>query len=61
MATNRMRMLNVRILEAETELLAELAEREGVSISEWIRNVVRREHAIAFSSAVLPRKKPKKK
>ena len=55
MVSNRTRALNVRMLDSETAMLAELAEAEGVSISEWVRNVVRREHALALAS------KPKRK
>lgn len=47
MVTNRTRVLNVRMLESEMEMLNALAEREGVSVSEWIRIIVRREHALA--------------
>jgi len=54
----RDKLLNVRMLETETAMLAELAEHDGVSVSEWIRNVVRREHALTFGAK--PRKKPKK-
>ena len=44
-------MLNVRVLDAEMEMLGELAQREGVSMSEWIRNCVRREHALLGAKA----------
>lgn len=47
----RNRLLNVRLLETEHAMLAELAEAEQVTISEWIRNVVRREHALAFRAS----------
>lgn len=61
MTTNRTRMLNVRMLESETTMLADLAAREGVSISEWIRNLVRREHAIAFGAHPSPKRSKGKK
>jgi hypothetical protein len=51
--------LNVRLLEAEMAMLSELAERDGVTVSEWIRNVIRRDHLLAFSTK--PRPKPKGK
>ncbi len=47
----RNRLLNVRLLETETAMLAELAAAEHVSVSEWIRNVIRREHTLAFRAA----------
>src|SRR5262245_56408978 len=47
----RERALNVRMLDAETEMLANLAEHEGVSVSEWIRNVVRTQYTLAFGSS----------
>lgn len=51
----RNRLLNVRLLETETAMLAELATTEHVTVSEWIRNVIRREHTIAFRSAASKR------
>lgn len=50
--------LNVRLLEAETQMLQELAERDGVTVSEWIRNIIRSQHLLAFTQ---PRPKPKRK
>jgi hypothetical protein len=55
----RDRALTVRVLEAELEMLSELAELEGVNASEWIRNTIRREHAVAFRGR--PSKRPKQK
>jgi hypothetical protein len=55
----RERVLNVRLLEAETAMLSELAEQEGVSVSEWIRNIIRVQHAL--SRARPPAKRPKRK
>jgi len=52
----RERVLNVRLLDVESQMLAQLADREGVSVSEWIRNIIRAEHAAAFG-----RPKPKTK
>jgi hypothetical protein len=54
----REKLLNVRMLEAEMTMLSELAERDGVSVSEWVRNVVRREHSLAGAE---PKLKPKRK
>jgi hypothetical protein len=55
----RDRVLNVRLLEAEVEMLGELAETEGVSQSEWIRNVIRAQHAVLQASK--PKPKPRRK
>ena len=55
----RVRLLNVRLLESEAAMLTELAEREGVSQSEWIRNVIRVQHAL--SQAAKPSKRTKAK
>lgn len=60
MVTNRTRALNVRMLESEATMLAELAAHEGVSISEWVRNIVRREHVLKLGDRPSPKKKPKK-
>ena len=56
----RERVLNVRLLDAETAMLASLAEREGLSVSEWIRNTIRVQHALAFAQSA-PKRKPKRK
>lgn len=55
---NRKNVLNVRMLEAETTMLAELADADGVSVSEWVRNTIRVQHALRFSK---PAPKPKRK
>lgn len=48
----------VRLLEAERMMLTDLTEREGITASEWVRNMIRREHALAF--AAQPRKRKTK-
>jgi hypothetical protein len=53
----RDRGLAVRMLDSELTMLAALADHEGVSSSEWIRNIIRREHAIVFSAKQPKRKK----
>ena len=53
----RDRGLAVRMLDSELLMLSELAEHEGVSSSEWIRNTIRREHAIVFSERRAKRKR----
>lgn len=55
---NRERALTVRLLDTERDMLTELTERERVTASEWIRNMIRREHALAF--AAQPTKKKRK-
>jgi hypothetical protein len=47
----REKLLNVRVLDAEMQMLGELAHREGVSMSEWIRNSIRKEHALLGAKA----------
>ncbi len=47
----REKLLNVRVLDAEMEMLGELAQRASVSMSEWIRNCIRREHALLGAKA----------
>jgi hypothetical protein len=56
----RERALNVRMLDAETEMLAKLAEREGVSVSEWIRNAIRVQYTLAFGAPKPKRPKQKR-
>lgn len=51
--------MTVRMLDAETQMVSDLAERECVTVSEWIRNIIRREHLLAFGAK--PRPKPKRK
>jgi hypothetical protein len=53
----RNKVLVVRMLDAEVTMLGELAEREGLTVSEWVRNVIRREHLLVFS----PKPKAKRK
>lgn len=56
----REKLLNVRVLDAEMEMLGELAQQEGVSMSEWIRNCVRREHALLKGAKAAKRAKAKR-
>jgi antitoxin component of RelBE/YafQ-DinJ toxin-antitoxin module len=51
----RTRMLNVRIDDNEAEMLRALAEREGLSASDIVRQYIRRAYAATF-----PPKKPKR-
>src|SRR5262245_60187571 len=57
MAPTRTRLVNVRMLDAEVTMLAELAELEGVSQSEWVRNVIRREHTLMFREKPSPKRR----
>ena len=54
----RDKSLAVRMMESELQMLSELAERENVSVSEWLRNTIRKEHLLAFGARPSP--KPKK-
>lgn len=56
----RDRALTVRMLEIELDMLAALAEQEGVSVSEWIRNTIRREHVLTFTAKKPKRPNPKR-
>ena len=42
--------MTVRMLDVETQMVSDLAEREQVTVSEWVRNIIRREHALAFGA-----------
>jgi predicted DNA-binding protein len=52
----RDRRLSIRIGDEEWQMLYALAEREGISASDYIRLFIRRTYAEAFGSA-----KPKKR
>jgi hypothetical protein len=41
-------LLTVRVNEAEMQMLQELADAEGVGMSDYVRNLVRTEHALTF-------------
>jgi hypothetical protein len=58
--TQRDHMFHVRMSEDERQMLESLAERDGLSASDKVRQLIRREHAVAFGEA--PKKpKPKRK
>lgn len=44
-------MLTFRIGRSERKMLAALAERDGLSMSDWLRLTIRRSHSEAFGSA----------
>jgi uncharacterized protein (DUF1778 family) len=55
--TERTKMLNVRVTEDEDRMLKALAEHQGMSLSDVIRQYIRR----AFAEAFPPKKsKPKR-
>lgn len=56
----RGRLLTVRMNDAEMAMLETLSGLERLSASEWIRNIVRREHTLAHAAAT-PAKRPKRK
>ena len=56
----RDRRLSIRIANEEWEMLHALAEREGISASDYIRLFIRRTHAQTIETAK-PAKKPKRK
>jgi len=51
--------LTIRASTEEVEMLRALAEREGLTASDYLRLFIRRAHAEAFGAAK-PRKKPKR-
>lgn len=53
----RERMLNVRVADAEIEMIKELAEHMGLSQSDVVRQLIRQAHAQAFGP---PKAKPKR-
>jgi uncharacterized protein (DUF1778 family) len=52
---DRIKTLNVRVTDDEDRMLKALAEHQGMSISDVIRQYIRRAFAEAF-----PQKKPKR-
>jgi uncharacterized protein (DUF1778 family) len=56
----RTKVLNVRMADEETAMLDALADRDGQSVSDWIRLVVRTAFRKAFGADAKPPKRPKK-
>jgi hypothetical protein len=52
----RQKLLTVRTNEAEMDMVQALADRERLSVSEWVRNMIRREHTLAFDAWPTKRK-----
>jgi uncharacterized protein (DUF1778 family) len=55
----RTRNLNVRMLDDELAMLDAIAEREGISVSDWVRQTVRAAFRKAFGADAKPPKKRK--
>jgi uncharacterized protein (DUF1778 family) len=60
MVIDREKRINVRATGEEAEMLAKLADREGVSQSDYIRLFIRRAYAEAFGSPDPKPKRPKR-
>jgi uncharacterized protein (DUF1778 family) len=58
---DREKRINVRASETEAEMLRELAEREGVSQSDYVRLFIRRAYAETFPSKQPTKPKSKRK
>ena len=52
----RQKLLTVRTNKAEMDMVQALADLEGISVSEWVRNTIRREHTLAFDAWPTKRK-----
>jgi len=52
----RPRALTVRVSDEELEMLQQLAEREGVTVSDYVRLRIRKDHREVFGEG-----KPKRK
>ena len=52
----RQKLLTVRTNDAEMDMVQALADLEGFSVSEWVRNTIRREHTMAFGPLPTKRK-----
>ncbi|HVU00388.1 MAG TPA: hypothetical protein VHE30_01500 [Polyangiaceae bacterium] len=55
----RQKTLNVRMLDDELAMLDAVAERDGISVSDWIRQVVRGAFRKAFGADAKPPRKRK--
>jgi hypothetical protein len=49
-ARKRPKLLTVRTNETEMDMVQALADLEGLSVSEWVRNMIRYEHALTFGT-----------
>ena len=46
----RLKLLTVRTNEAEMDMVQAVADDEGLSVSEWVRNIIRREHTLLLAA-----------
>ncbi len=46
----RQKLLTVRTNEAEMDMVQVLADREELGVSEWVRNIIRREHTLLLAA-----------
>jgi hypothetical protein len=63
MAPQRDKLFKLMLTDDEREMLRGLAEGEGLTASDFIRQFIRREHARAapLAEAPAPKKRPKRK
>jgi hypothetical protein len=60
--TQRDNMFHVRMSDDERTMLEAVADREGLSASDKVRQLIRREYAAVFGEAPSPKRpKPKRK
>ncbi|HEX7668382.1 MAG TPA: hypothetical protein VF395_02305 [Polyangiaceae bacterium] len=57
----RERVLNVRLTEEETTMVAALAEQDGLNVSDWVRRTIRTTFRKAFPGSAQSPTKPKRK
>jgi len=57
----RERLVNVRVNEDEKQMLEELAEAEGLGMSDYVRNLIRAEHALTFGRSRAKKSATKKR
>jgi hypothetical protein len=56
-ARKRTKALNVRMLDEELAMLDAVAERDGISVSDWVRQAVRGAFRKAFGTQAKPSKR----
>ena len=57
----RQRLLTVRVNDAEMQMARELADAEGLGMSDYVRNLIRAEHALSFGRKRAAKKSATKK
>jgi hypothetical protein len=53
-------MLRVRMSDEERQMLTQLADQDGLTASDAVRQLIRREHAARAGTVSAPKKKPKR-